>query len=181
LLEVTLSPINIRELRGAGVMLAELGEVTLAEQVLKRLEDFTQSGFQGNIFTSAVTQIQGEIARAQGKKELARRYLAQASLQWVDVLMLWSLARVSEDLGDFQEAGNSYREILNRQGEIIRSHFPGLKSLALAGAARSELALGNREQAKKDYDEFFNTLGKYSPDLMVVKSARQQHNALLLN
>jgi len=96
-------------------------------------------------------------------------------------LTLWSVGRLSEDLGDFQRARNSYREILNREGEIIRSHFPGLRSLALAGAARCELALANREQAKKDYDEFFETLGKQSPELMVVKAARQQLESLRSN
>src|SRR5262245_12034138 len=150
LLQAHVGPTNGYPLRGTATMLAEIGEVALAEQILDRFEHFVQSGFKGSFFTSAVAQIKGEIARARGQKELARLHLDDASLQWVDVLTLWSVGRLSEDLGDFQRARNSYREILNREGEIIRSHFPGLRSLALAGAARCELALANREQAKKD-------------------------------
>jgi tetratricopeptide (TPR) repeat protein len=187
LLQAAVWPINVRDLRGAGVMLAEIGEVALAEQVLERLERFVRNGYDGHdglkgaVFTSAVEQIKGEIERARGEKESARRHLEKSSQLWVDVLMLWSLARVSEDLGNFQSARTYYREILNREGEIIRSHFPGLKSLALSGAARCEVALGNREQAKKDYDEFFKTLGKHSPELMVVTAARQQLESLRSN
>jgi eukaryotic-like serine/threonine-protein kinase len=182
LLQAPIGPTNLYQLRATGAMLAEIGQVDLLEQVRERVEYFVQSGFEGSFFTSAIAQIKGDIARARGDKELARRQLDQAALQWVDVLTLWSVARLSEDLGDFQRARDSYREIINRGGEILHfSHFPGLKSLALAGAARCEVALGDREKALKHYDEFFTTLGKYSPELMVVRAARQQRENLRAN
>jgi serine/threonine-protein kinase len=180
ILQSETGPTNVRDLRSIGVVLAESGEVLLAEQVLARLEYFLKSGFEGNFFTSAVAQVRGEIARARGQKELARRYLDPASLRWLDVLTVWSLAQVSEDIGDFQSGRNYYKEVLNREGEIIRSggNFPGLKHLALAGAARCGLALNNRDQASKDFEQFFVTLGKYSPELPLVKSARHQQEWL---
>jgi tetratricopeptide (TPR) repeat protein len=181
LLRAADSPINIRELRGAGVMLAEIGEVTLAQEVLARLEAFVQSGFEGNVFTGAVSQIRGEIARAQGQKELAGNYSSQTSAQWVDVLTLWSAGRISEDLGDFPSASEAYRQILDRKGELFRSNFPGLRSLALAGSARCELGLGHRERVQNYYDEFFKTLGKYSPNIGVVMAARRDLDRLRSN
>ena len=162
-------------------MLAQMGQIALAAQVLGRLEDFVESGFGGRFFTGAVLHIKGEIARARGEKELARRYLDESATQWVDVLTLWSLSRVSEDLGDFHYARRSYREILDRQGETLRAHFPALTNLALAGAIRSELALGNREQARKDYEQFFKTMGTNSPELELVRTIRQLQFGTKLN
>jgi serine/threonine protein kinase len=174
-------PLDIRELREVAVMVAETGNVEFTEEILKRLEGFVQSGLQGNVFNGAAAQIRGDVARARGEKELARNYLRQANALWVDVLTLWSMARVSEDFGDFQSASTFYRQILDRQGEIIRLHFPGFKALALAGAARCEMALGHAGEARKYYDEFFKTLGKYSPSLAIAKTARENMGRLPLN
>jgi tetratricopeptide (TPR) repeat protein len=162
-------------------MLAEIGELSLAQQVLRRLEGFTQSGLGGNVFTGAVAHMKGEIAWAQGQKQSARDYLSQASAQWPDVLTLWSLGRVTEDLGDFQSASGAYRQILDRNGEVIRLYFPALRSLALARAAHCELALGHGDKARKYYDEFFTTLGKHAPDINVVQEARRSLEQLHQN
>jgi tetratricopeptide (TPR) repeat protein len=174
-------PLDFRELRELSVMLPEIGDEQLTQEVFKRFEGFVQSGLQGNVFAGSAAQVRGDIARARGQRDLARNYLGQAKVLWVDVLTLWSLARVSEDFHDFQNASTSYRQILDRQGEIIRLHFPGFKALALAGAARCELALGHREEARKYYDEFFKTLGMYSPNLAIVKAARRDMEGLRLN
>jgi serine/threonine protein kinase len=174
-------PLDFRELRELGVMVAEIGDAELADEILKRLEGFVQSGLQGNVFKGAADHIRGDMARARSNKDLARDYLNQASASWVDVLTLWSMARVSEDFRDFQSASTFYRQILDREGEIIRLHFPGFKALALAGAARCELALGHAGEARNYYDEFFKTLGKYSPNLTIIKEARQNIGRLPLN
>src|SRR5262249_39689467 len=137
-------------------------------------------GFEGGFFKSAAAQIRAEIARARGDNQMAVRYADEASVQWMDVLTLWSIARVSENDGDFRRASNACREIITREGEIIRtaSNFPALKSLALAGAARCDVVLGNRDQAREDYDRFFTTLGMHSPELMVVRTAARQRQSL---
>jgi serine/threonine protein kinase/predicted negative regulator of RcsB-dependent stress response len=178
LLEVATSPVNLRELRGAAVMLAGIRDVSLAQRVLERLESFAKS-FQGNSFQGAVAQIRGEIARAQGNKDAARQNLEQAGLLWRDALMIWSLAQFAEETGDFERARTLYDEVLNRKGEIIHSHYPALKSLALAGAARCEARLGNFEQSARRYDEFLSTMGTFSPELSAVKAARLERERLV--
>lgn len=177
LLEPAASPINVRELRGAGVILAEIGELDLARKVLERLESFAQL-YQGNLFRSAVAQVRGEIQWAEHHEGAAREQLERAALLWSDALMLWSLAQFSEAVGDFERSQSLYHAIVSREGEIIRSHFPALKDLALAGAARCEVKLGNYQQASNDYDEFLSTMGMHSPELEFVKTARRARERL---
>jgi tRNA A-37 threonylcarbamoyl transferase component Bud32/tetratricopeptide (TPR) repeat protein len=179
-LQVDLGPTHVHDLQSLGILAAEMHELGLAEEVVSRLDGFVKAGYEGGFFTSAAAQIRAEIARARGENPLAVRYAGEASVQWMDVLTLWTVARVSENAGDFRRALSAYREIITREGEIIRtaSNLPALKSLALAGAARCEVVLGNRDQAREDYDRFFRTLGMHSPELMVVRTAAEQRQSL---
>jgi tetratricopeptide (TPR) repeat protein len=171
------SPVNLRDLRSAGVIMIDIGEVGSASRILAAIHDFSQK-YKSNLYPGALAHLRGELARAAGDRQEAARQFEQAIKLWPDILALWSAARFYAEIGDFERARSLYNEMLSRKGEIVRWYFPGLIPLAELGRARMESKLGDDKKAAIDYDSFLSTFGRFSPDLTIVKTAQSERRRI---
>jgi tetratricopeptide (TPR) repeat protein len=177
LAETRPSPIHLHELRQAGLVLAEMGEVSRGKHVLQQLEQL-QSQFPGSFTKGAVAQLRGSLEQAAGHQAEALRDLQQARALWGGVLTAWSLASYWDQRGDYEKALNFYREVLARKGDMMQWDFAGLWVLAHFQAARCHRRLGNDKEAAKLYDEFLRLWGKEANDLPLVKKAKEELRSL---
>jgi eukaryotic-like serine/threonine-protein kinase len=148
-----ISPIHLHQLRQAGLVCAEMGEVSRAQRVLRELEKL-QSAFPSNFSKAAVTQLQGRLNQATGLHAEAQRNLYEARALWGGVLSAWSLATYWEERNDYGTALIFYQEVITRKGDVLQWDFPGFWALAHLRAARCYQRLGNVTESIRLRDEF---------------------------
>jgi len=177
LAETRRSPIRLHELRQAGLVYAEMGEVSRCRRVLQQIEQL-QSAFPSNFGKAALAQVRGGLEQVAGKQTEALRDFQQARALWGGVLTAWSLASCWDQRGDYEKALNFYREVLARKGDMMQWDFAGLWVLAHFQAARCHRRLGNDKEAAKLYGEFLRLWGKEANDLPPVKKAKEELRGL---
>jgi tetratricopeptide (TPR) repeat protein len=173
----TPAPVNVLDLRTAALVMIDIGELESVNRILAAIEDFSKK-YQSNSYLGALAHLRGELARKTGDRDEAARQFALAVKLWPDMLTLWSGARFYEEIGDAELARSLYSQMLSRKGEIIRWYFPGLIPLAELGKARAESKLGDQKQAVNDYDSFLSTMGRFSPELAIVRDAKLERTRI---
>ena len=151
-------PLRLYELRDAGRMYAELGEVVDAERIASEL-DLLAEEYPGKATRAAAAQVLGEIEVAMGNYDPAEQRLQTAYSLWADPSSLWSLANLAYRQGDYARALELYGDLLNRRGEILDEEFSGLWVLAHLRSARCNRNLGNYGDALRFYNQFLDLWG----------------------
>ena len=177
LAETRLSPIRLHELRQAGLLLAEMGEMSRGRRVLQQLEQL-QAQFPGSFTKAAAVQLRGGLEQAAGHQTEALRDLEQARTLWGGVPVAWSLATYWEERADYTKALDFYREVLARKGDLMQWDFAGLWPLAHFQAARCYRRLGNDKEAARLYSEFLHLWGTEGSQLPQVKKAKEELRGL---
>lgn len=177
LTKTRLSPVRLHQLRQAGLVYVEMGEVSRGQRVLRQLEQL-ESAFPSNFSKAAVAQVRGGLKQAAGEHTDALRDLQQAQALWGGVLTAWSLATYWDQQGDYEKALDFYREVLARKGDVLQWEFVGLWALAHLQAARCYRSLGDYREAAKLYDEFLHLWGMEASELPQVKKAKEELRGL---
>jgi serine/threonine protein kinase/tetratricopeptide (TPR) repeat protein len=177
MLDQPAAPANLRELRGAAVVMYDLGALQLGDRIIERVTEFSRT-YGNDYHYAGLAHLNAEAARKRGDVATARRQYAEAIRLWPDALTLWSAARFAEESGETERARTLYADVLSRRGEILLQYFPGIIALAQLGHARTESKLSNNAQSLKDYEAVLATLGRFSPNLDVVKRAALERDRL---
>jgi serine/threonine protein kinase len=172
-----ISPIQLHQLRQAGLVLAEMGEGPSAQRVLKTLEQL-QLAFPSNFSKAAVAQLHGSLAQAAGRHADALQDLQQARTLWNGVMVDWSLATYWEERKDYSKALEFYQQVIDRKGDMLQWDFPGFWPLAHLRAARCYYLLGNTKEAAPLYEKFLRLWGTEANELPLVTKVSEELRGL---
>jgi tetratricopeptide (TPR) repeat protein/predicted Ser/Thr protein kinase len=172
-----LTPLGLHQLRQAGLVCVEIGDVSRGQRVLQEIEQL-QSSFPSNFSKAAAAQIRGGLEQVAGDNPSALHDLRQARTLWGGVSASWSLANYWQQEGDDEKALNFYREVLDRKGDVLQWDFAGLWIVAHFQAAGCSRRLGNTKEAVRLYDEFLHLWGTEARELPQVKKAKEELGGL---
>ena len=168
---------NIRTMRDAALMLAELGAFDLAREAVRRL-DALANEYPSEYTLGIALHARAELKRTLRKLPEACVDVARAREKWGDSLTLWTLARCWEDAQDYGRAAGSYEQLIARKGLTMNQAFPGIWVLAHLGAGRSYRRLGDHAKAAQYYDDFLKYWGHDPLGLSILYEARQERQSL---
>jgi tetratricopeptide (TPR) repeat protein len=170
--EVSLT--RIHQLRAAGVIFSQLGELDRARSVLERVERLGVES-ASPLVAAAAAQIQGEIARSERRDQDARYSLERANALWPFPAATWSLATLMESQGEYEEALALYAGIIGRKGAILRWDPSTLWVLAHLHAAGCLQAMGRFAEANR-YRQEFDRLWESSNDFVRLPAPETQRS-----
>ena len=163
----------------AGMALAESGDITRAQQLEQQLRAQFPLGtlMQG----SDAPSIQAQIYLQQGNPRSAIEVLKPAvpyDLRFSHQFGLDSAYVRGEaylQAGDAQHAAAEFRKLVNHPG-IIRSSING--PLARLQLARSQVMMGDKDAARKSYQDFLTLWKDADPDVPIYKQAKAEYGKL---
>jgi tetratricopeptide (TPR) repeat protein len=166
------SPVSLQLFRKAGLLYAEIGEKSKAQQVIRWLEQIRDEG-RTNFNQAAVAQVRGQLALALGETDTARQYFDEAWALWPDVSTTLSVGQFYDTQSQWRRCAELYSNILTMKGELARWEFPPIWPLAQYRAARCFQRLGDYPQASRLYDAFVNLWGGSQDAQSLVLDARR--------
>ncbi|HVP44111.1 MAG TPA: protein kinase [Terriglobales bacterium] len=164
--------LQAEDLRRAGTLYAQMGDLAAASAVLKNLERLAADS-PTNFNKSCLAHLKGEIQTAQGKPAEAVQSLRSDPARYPDYSFRLGLARAYQAQQDWSQAAAAWQQVLAAKGEILRDGFPAdwvLGNLELARALRRQ---GNDQAARKQYQQFF-AIWRDADDLPVRWQARRE-------
>jgi hypothetical protein len=152
--------IRSNELRQIGTMLAHANALPEAKAVLIKLQSSTPSDTQSSAFVrSCASNLQGEIALAEGRDEAAATMFMVARAAYPQHASAIGLARVHERRRQWRAAASAWKDVMAGSGDILRFGFPADVPLARLQRARALTRAGFKEEAKGEFQslrEFWN-------------------------
>jgi eukaryotic-like serine/threonine-protein kinase len=115
-------PMNLKLLRAAGVLAAEIGDLERANRFQHRVEKLHDL-YPSALSRAAAAQIRGSIATTRGDFERARQSLEEARLSWEDASLLVTEARLSLAEQQCDEAKALFRQILENKARSFGDFF----------------------------------------------------------
>jgi serine/threonine protein kinase/tetratricopeptide (TPR) repeat protein len=159
--------IRSNELRQIGTMLARANELAEAKTVLGRLQASVQSETESSAFVrSCVSNLQGEIALAEGRDGAAATMFAVARAAYPQHASAVGLARVHERRRQWSAAASAWKDVMAASGDILRYGFPADVPLARLQRARALTRAGLKEEAKVELEALRDFWGKADQDVV---------------
>jgi serine/threonine-protein kinase len=115
-------PMNLKMIRAAAVLSAEIGDLQRAERLLRRIE-MLRDLYPSALSRGAAAQIRGAIETARGNFEKARRSLGEARLLWEDAGLLDSQALLWLAQGKCDQAAPILEQLLAIKGRVVSDFF----------------------------------------------------------
>lgn len=115
-------PMNLKMMRAAAVLSAEIGDLKRANRLLRRVERL-RDAYPGALSGGATAQIRGAIKTALGDFDGARRTLEKARLLWEDASLLHSQARLWLEQGQCDEAAPIIDQMVASRSRGIGDFF----------------------------------------------------------
>lgn len=170
---------NPGDMRSAGVLAAELGDIATARKILAKMENVPS--MQESAFTqSCYYNLKGAIEQASGQTDSAIESQHRAAVFYPSYQAHLTLAGVYVTRGDWQNAVVAYQAYLNFQGQILHEGVPSDWVLTHLWMARSLAEAGDSAESLRQYDEFLRLWANADSDLTSLRAARserQQVNA----
>ncbi len=167
--------LQAEDLRRAGTLYAQMGDLAQAHAVLKDLEGLAvDSPTPFNKTCRAI--LRAEVLTAEAKPAEAVQLLQSSAMRYPDHSYRLALARAYQVQQDWTHAETAWRQVLADKGEILRNGFPAdwvLANLELARAFRRN----GVDQARKQYQQFF-AIWRDADDIPVRRQAQREWNEL---
>jgi len=164
--------LQAEDLRRAGTLYAQIGDVKSAESVLHKLE-LLGSKLPSSFNKSCSQNLAGEIALAQGKFGSAVESFSAAEAEYPRFASHEGLARVYQAQSDWNRAAAGWQKVLQDRGEILQDSFPADWVVAHLELGRVYQHLSDSAKARREYEEFFRTW-KDADELPVRQQALQE-------
>jgi serine/threonine protein kinase/tetratricopeptide (TPR) repeat protein len=169
------------EMRRAGVLAAEWGDISAARKILAKMGRIPS--LQESAFTqSCYYNLSGVVERASGKTDSAIENQRRAAVFYPSYQAYLALADDYTARKDWQNAVKSYQSYLNFQGEILHEDLPSDWVLAHLWIARSLAGAGDSTGSLQHYDEFLRLWANADSglsSLRVARSERKRLNAMI--
>ena len=172
LLEATaLNSTNPGDMRSAGLLAAELGDISGARKILAKMERVPST--QESSFTqSCLHNLRGAIEHASGQTDLAIQSQRRAAVFYPSYQAYLALADDYAAQSDWQNAVKAYQEFLNFKGQILNDGVPSDWVLTHLWIARSLARAGDSAGSLHLYDEFLRLWANADSDLKSLRAAR---------
>jgi len=162
---------NPGDMRSAGMLAVESGDVSAARKILAKMEKVPST--QESAFTqSCLYNLRGAIEHASGLTDLAIESQRRAAVFYPSYQAYLALADEYTARKDWQNAAKAYQEYLNFKGQILNEGVPSDWVLTHLWIARSLTQAGDSAGSLHEYDEFLRLWANADPDLASVRAAR---------
>lgn len=164
---------GLDQLDDAPLLYAELGEDDRAvASVRAQSMRHPQATVTSNV---RLPYVEASVALHRGRPQAALTRLQPAlPYAWRDLRVPTLLAEALLRAGEAREAAEEYRDILAHPSVEVSPAY----ALAWLGLAQAESRLGDRQQAREAYRQFFARWARATPSLAVVREARREQSRL---
>ena len=174
--------IRSNELRQIGTMLAHANALPEAKTALAKIQASVQSETESSAFVrSCVSNLQGEIALAEGRDAAAATMFEIARAAYPQHASAIGLARVHERRRQWSAAASAWKDVMGASGDILRFGFPADVPLARLQRARALARAGLKEEANAELQklrEFWNTADRRVIGTFVSRDEKPQATLL---
>jgi len=164
-------------LRRAGLVAVELGDLTTARELLAKLEDLAsqqESGFTKSCYEN----LKGALSLANGQTAGALESQKRAIVFAPSFEASLALAETYEAGRQWSDSAAAYQQYLGFKGEIFDEDSPAQWVLANLALARVMARSGDSRQALHYYDEFLKRWANADADLVILQQARSERAKL---
>jgi tetratricopeptide (TPR) repeat protein len=165
------SPQKVEAFRDAAVLAARHKDTAMVQR-FRRLLEAVERGFPSLRSSSGRPEsipfvhyhaefVRGEEAHLLGQTDRAARIFSEQAHTFLRDPQSWmSLAQVQASLGDWNDAVESYRQVLALRGQILTWCIPMVLPLAHLELARCLRQVSQFAEARQSYDAFLKSAGK---------------------
>ncbi len=165
------------DLRRAGALYAQIGDVDSARRVLQRLQGL-QAELPNSFNKSCRDNVAGEIALAERRySEAAQLFLASLS-EYPLAPSHQGLARTYEQQQSWANAATEWQKLLQARGEVLQDHCPTDLVLGYLSLARVYRHLNNVRATRAAYKQFFE-IWQNGDHLAFVEKAQRDYKELV--
>ena len=168
--------LRANELRAAGTLLAQMGQVREARAVRERLLGLGAAQATG-FSRSALRNLEGEIALAEGRVSEAELAFTAAAASHPYHAADLGLARVYQRRKDWTRAAAAWQKVIDAQGPVLAYGMPSDWCVAHLERARVLKQSGDVGQAREEYQRFA-TLWRNAEPGRLGEDARREMQAL---
>jgi tetratricopeptide (TPR) repeat protein len=175
--ESALKDAEPEDMRRAGLLAVELGDIAGARKILAKMESLPS--LQGSAYTqNCYYNLKGVVERSSGKTDLAIESQRRAAIFYPSYQSYLALGHDYSARKDWQNASKAYQDYLNFQGEILHEDVPSDWVLTHLWTARSLAGAGDAAGSLRHYDEFLRLWANADPDLSLLRVAREEREHL---
>ena len=168
-----LNSTNPGDMRSAGMLAVELGDVSAARKILAKME--TVPSTKESAFTqSCLYNLRGAIEHASGQTDSAIESQRRAAVFYPSYQAYLALAGEYTARKDWQNAAKAYQEYLDSRGQILDEGVPSDWVLTHLWIARSLARAGDTAGSLHQYDEFLRLWASADPDIASLRAARSE-------
>lgn len=164
-------------LRRAGLVAVEIGDLATARELLAKLEDLAsqqESGFTKSCYEN----LKGALSLATGQAAAALESQKRAVVFAPSFEASLALAETYEAGRQWSDSIASYQQYLGFKGEVFDEDSPAQWVLANLSLARVTARTGDSRQALHYYDEFLKRWANGDADLVMLQQARGERAKL---
>ncbi len=166
-----------QEMRRAGALAIELGDISAGRKILAQMERLPL--LQESHFTqSCYYNLKGVIEGAARQTDSAIESQRRAALFFPTYEPYRALGDEYASRRDWQNAAQAYQRFLGFRGEMLRDDSPSDWVLAHLSLARSFAQAGDSAHSLAQYDEFLRLWGNADPDVQSLREARSEREQL---
>jgi eukaryotic-like serine/threonine-protein kinase len=166
-----------QEMRRAGALAIELGDISAGRKILAQMERLPL--LQESHFTqSCYYNLKGVVESAAGQTDSAIESQRRAALFFPTYEPYRALGDEYASRRDWLNAAQAYQRYLGFRGEMLRDDSPSDLVLAHLSLARSLAQAGDSAHSLEQYDEFLRLWGNADPDLQSLREARGERERL---
>jgi tetratricopeptide (TPR) repeat protein/predicted Ser/Thr protein kinase len=141
------------DLRRAGALYAQMGDVGSGQRILRKLEDL-QAKLPSSFNRACRDNLAGEIALAEARREDAVQLFSESLAAYPLALSHQGLARAYEAQHDWPRAATEWGKFLDARGEVFQENCPTDWVLAHLSLARVYRHLDEIDEARAKYKKF---------------------------
>ncbi len=164
--------LRANELRAAGTLLAQMGALREAREVLARLAGTGAGGATG-FNRSALRNLEGEIALAEGRASEAELAFVAAAAAHPFHASLLGLARTYERKKDWARAADGWQRVVDARGDVVAGGLPSDWCVAHLERARALRQAGDAEGARAAYARFAALWANAEPSRFTSEARRE--------
>lgn len=164
------------DLRRAGALAVQVGDMKSARLALKRLGDLSGSA-PNALNRSRYDNLAGEIELSGGSAEKAVELFGTSLGARALPASHAGLARAYAKLGKWSEAAAEWNKVLELKGEILQDYFPLEWEIAYLELARSQRGLRQLGDAKSNYEQFLH-LWRDADSLSLQQDALREYDEI---
>jgi tetratricopeptide (TPR) repeat protein/tRNA A-37 threonylcarbamoyl transferase component Bud32 len=160
------------ELRWAGVVAVQMGDIATARRLLTRLEKLNQ-GQDKSLTNCLYYNLKGTLELAEGKTNAAIESQQHAIVAYEFYGASDSLAAAYAAQGRWPDSVTFYKRYLDQKGALMAEDSPSDWVLGNLRVAQSSEQGGDFKEALKYYDEFLRLWANADPDLSALHLAKE--------